>query len=137
VPTGDCRGNGGKSPASAKGSKERSSAYFYSEQLKTRGPLHFHKWRVVKTFNGDTCVGTIVSYRDDFCGKPMPYTRDTPFTRLWKCNFFGDPADVFEEYDAGELSVLLSAAHVAGANGPAPASAAELLPVPANAFTAV
>jgi hypothetical protein len=67
------------------------------------GGLHFHKWRVVVDFAGDKCVGTIVSYRDDYHEERRPYTSKTPRTRLWKVRFFGDEDVEFEEYDPRSL----------------------------------
>ena len=44
-------------------------------------------------FEGDKCVETIVSYRDDFHEERRPYTSKTPRTQLWKIRFFGDGDD--------------------------------------------
>lgn len=82
--------------------------------------MFYHKWRVVKSFEGGNEVGTICSYRDDYHQERQPYTETTPFTRLWKCRFYGDGKDIFEEYDASELAEHLSVAHRQGCLGPAP-----------------
>ena len=92
------------------------------------GGLHFHKWRVVVDFEGDACVGTIVSYRDDYHEERKPYTSKTPRTRLWKIRFFGDEDDEFEEYNAEELAKhLRHRAHDEGARGPPPEAGSEQL----------
>jgi len=90
-------------------------------------PHYFHKWRVVVDFEGDKCVGTIVSYRDDFHEERRPYTGKTPHTRLWKVRFFGDDDGEFEEYDAEELAKHLSQEHNEGSRGPAPGAGSEQL----------
>ena len=46
---------------------------------------------MVVSFDGEVCVGKIVSYRDDYHEERKPYTSKTPFTRLWKCVFEGGP----------------------------------------------
>ena len=52
--------------------------------LREKGGCFYHKWRVVVSFDGEVCVGKIVSYRDDYHEEQKPYTSKTPFTRLWK-----------------------------------------------------
>ena len=100
------------------------------------GALFFHKWRVVVDFEGNMCVGTIVSYRDDYHEERRPHTSKTPCTRLWKVRFFGDKDDVFEEYNAEDLAKHLSTAHDTGARGPAPEAGNEqLTAIPAALIT--
>lgn len=99
---------------------DKKSAHFYHTTLISSGALRFHKWRVVVDFDGEMCVGTIVSYRKDYHNAEQPYTSKTPFTRLWKCRFDGDHGDKFEEYNAEELAQHLSLAHSQGAHGPDP-----------------
>ena len=124
VHAGNCFGDGGSAASSSSSpsdsSSSKSSAYYYTTQLSARGALFFHKWRVLVDFDGNNCVGTIVSYRDDYREERRPYTSATPFTRLWKCRFEGDAVDEFEEYEADELGKYMSSAHHAGCQGPAP-----------------
>jgi len=96
-------------------------------KLYEKGAMYYHKWRVVNTFEGYNCVGRIVSYRDD--------KGTTPYTRLWKC-VFDDDTEEYEEYNAKELSVFMSRAHLEGCMGPAPPDnpSAQLLTVPAAAL---
>ena len=123
---GSCyRGGGGGGGGSSSGA-ERHTVHYYHTEIVNHGALYFHKWRVVVDFNGDNCVGTLVSYRDDYHEERKPYTSKTPFTRLWKCVFYGDE-DEFEEYDAADLAKGLSRAHDEGARGPAPEAGSEQL----------
>ncbi len=122
IQAGDKHGGGKASPtATSPHSSNKKSAHYYRDMLESKGALYFHKWRVLKTFGEDNCVGTILSYRDDYHEERKPYTSATPYSRMWKCHYAGDSADVFEEYSASELAQLLSDAHSAGVNGPAPA----------------
>jgi len=125
---------GGDAPSSA---PVRSTPHFYLSQIRDKGALYFHKWRVVKEFSGTYHTGTIISYRKDFCEERRPYTSSTPCIVLWKCRF-GDFIDedtgepVIEEYNDVQLSTYLSAAHLAGCSGPAAADqpANQLLAIP-------
>ena len=82
-----------------------------------KGPLFYHKWRIVAEHNGESTVGEIVGYRDDRCEEPRPYTSTTPFILLWKYRYLGEE-DNFEEFNKEELGELLSRAHRDGCNGP-------------------
>jgi hypothetical protein len=132
---GSCYGGGGSS-SSGSGSGRHTPHYYYTTIINS-GALFFHKWRVVVDFDGNKCVGTIVSYRDDYHEERKPYTSKTPFTRLWKVRFFGDEANEFEEYDARELAKHLSMAHDQGARGPAAETRMEQLTSIPTAATAV
>ena len=101
--------------------------HYYHNTIVNSGALFFHKWRVVVDFEGDMCVGAIVSYRDDYHEERRPHTSETPYTWLWKVRFFGDKDDLFEEYNAEELAKHLSTAHDTGARGPAPEAGNEQL----------
>ena len=107
VRPGNCFGDGGdaasRTAARSLGDSSRSSPHYYTTQIIAKGALFYHKWRVLVNFGGHNCVGTIVSYRDDFHEERRPYSSATPFTRLWKYRFEGDASDVFEEYAAKEL----------------------------------
>ena len=109
----------------------RSSADYYTTQLEDKGPLFYHKWRIVAEHNGESTVGEIVGYRDDRCEEPRPYTSTTPFIRLWKCRYLGEE-DNFEEFNKEELGELLSRAHRDGCSGPVNAQrpSQQLLTVP-------
>ena len=132
---GSCYGGGGGAAGGGGSSSSgagRHTPHFYHSTIMSSGALRFHKWRVVVDFEGEKCVGTIVSYRDDYHEERKPYTSKTPFTRLWKCRFYLDAADVFEEYDAKDLAKHLSLAHSEGARGPAPESGnGQLMALPA------
>ena len=123
---GFCYGGGGGAASSSSGAG-RHTPHYYHTTIVNSGGLHFHKWRVVVDFEGDACVGTIVSYRDDYHEERKPYTSKTPRTRLCKIRFFGDEDDEFEEYNAEELAKHLSRAHDEGARGPAPEAGSEQL----------
>ena len=125
---GSCYGGGGGGGgASSSSGAGRHTPHYYHTTIVNSGGLHFHKWRVVVDFEGDKCMGTIVSYRDDYHVERRPYTSKIPRTRLWKVRFFGDEDDEFEEYDAEELAKHLSRAHDEGARGPAPEAGSEQL----------
>jgi hypothetical protein len=49
---------------------------------------------VVVSFDGEDCVSKIVSYRDDTHEERKPYTSKNPFTRPWKCFYFGPRAGI-------------------------------------------
>lgn len=130
-------GGGGGGEWSSSSGSGRHTAHYYYTTIVSSGALFFHKWRVVVDFEGEKCVGTIVSYRDDYHEERKPYTSKTPFTRLWKVRFYGDDLDQFEEYDAHELAKHLSLAHDEGARGPAPEARFEqLTSVPTNVAVA-
>ena len=132
---GSCYGGGGGGASSSSGAG-RHTPHYYHTTIINSGGLHFHKWRVVVDFEGDMCVGTIVSYRDDYHEERKPHTSKTPFTRLWKVRFFGDEDDEFEEYNAEELAKYLSRAHDEGVRGPAPEAGSEQLTTLPKACTA-
>ena len=67
--TGNCYGDSAF-PSSSSGYQPRSSAHYYETQLNERGAMYYHKWRVLKEFDGNNHFGTAVSYRDDFCEEP-------------------------------------------------------------------
>jgi len=137
---GSCYGGGGGGGGSSSSGAGRHTPHYYHTTIMNSGGLHFHKWRVVVDFEGDMCVGTIVSYRDDYHEERKPYTSKTPFTRLWKVRFFSDEDGVFEEYNAEELAKHLGMAHDEGARGPAPEARSDPLtsipPGPAPAAAA-
>ena len=136
--TGNCYGDSASSSsASSSGYQPRSSAHYYETQLNERGAMYYHKWRVLKEFDVNNHVGTVVSYRDDFCEEPRPYNSETPKRRLWTCRYDDfEVGDDTEEYEAKELAPLLSAAHKAGINGPASHDQPnkQLLTAPANSL---
>ena len=82
--------------------------------LREKGGCFYHKWRVVVSFDGEVCVGKIVSYRDDYHEERKPYTSKSPLTGLWKCFFEVDDEGDYEEYDAKDLSVHMSRAQREG-----------------------
>jgi len=125
VNAGNCYGDRSSSSSSSSSAMPaHSSPHYYETQLNGKGAMFYHKWRVLNTFEEETFVGTIVSYRDDYHEEPRPYTSATPRTRLWKCRFEDceeeDGQAVIEEYDAKQLSVYMSRAHCGGCCGPAP-----------------
>ena len=80
---GSCYGGGGGAAGGGGSSSSgagRHTPHFYHSTIMSSGALRFHKWRVVVDFEGEKCVGTIVSYRDDYHEERKPYTSKTPFT---------------------------------------------------------
>ena len=112
--TGNCYGDSA-SPSSSYGYQPRSSAHYNETQLNERDAMYYHKWRVLREFDGNNHVGTAVSYRHDFCEEPRLYNSETPKRRLWTCRYddFGGGDDT-QEYEANGPAPLLSAAHIAG-----------------------
>ena len=77
-------GGGGGGGASSSLGAGRHTPHYYHTTIVNSGGLHFHKWRVVVDFEGEKCVGSIVSYRDDYHEERRPYTsvQDPPYAAV-------------------------------------------------------